>query len=79
MAKLKAGVTGREGAGDSGEYGISWGFDEDAVAEDDDEEEEGMEGVDGEGMVSLSCQVLYFGVCGQVLRTCNTCAVGVAM
>ncbi|CAN0004406.1 unnamed protein product, partial [Laminaria digitata] len=28
--------------------GISWGFDEDAVAEDDDEDEEGMEGDDGE-------------------------------
>lgn len=37
LAKIKAGGAG--GEGDSGEYGISWGFDEDAV--DDDEEDDG--------------------------------------
>lgn len=47
IAKVKAGGGG--GGGDGGEYGISWGFDEDAVAEDSDGEgEEGMEGEGGE-------------------------------
>lgn len=49
LAKVKAGATGEgAGGGDSGEYGISWGFDEDAVAEDDEDGGEGMEGADGE-------------------------------
>lgn len=69
LAKLKAGVAGRgaggEGGGDSGEYGISWGFDDDAVAEDDDEDGEGMEGDDGEVMVLLSYEVNVFW-CGWV-------------
>lgn len=48
LAKMKAGATGEGTGGDSGEYGISWGFDEDAIAEDDEEEGDGIEGVDGE-------------------------------
>lgn len=48
LAKVKAGAAGGP-TGDGGEYGISWGFDDDAVAEEDDEDgEEGMEGADGE-------------------------------
>lgn len=74
LAKIKAGVAGRgaggEGGGDSGEYGISWGFDEDAVAEDEDEDGEGMEGDDGEVMVSLSYELFFFCVwaCGCCIR-----------
>lgn len=46
LAKIKAGSAG--GVGDSGEYGISWGFDEDAV--DEDEEDDGAVGdEDGAG------------------------------
>lgn len=46
---MKAGAAGEgKGEGDSGEYGISWGFDEDAVAEEEDEDEAGMGDVDGE-------------------------------
>ncbi|CAM9250797.1 unnamed protein product [Scytosiphon promiscuus] len=49
LAKLKAEAAGGgPGGGDSGEYGISWGFDEDAVAEDDDEDGEGGENNDEE-------------------------------
>ena len=82
LAKLKAGVAGRgageEGGGDSGEYGISWGFDEDAVAEDEDEDGEGMEGDDGEVMISLSYE-LFCCVGLRALHTCDTCAFGVVM
>ena len=47
LAKIKAG--GEGGVGDSGEYGISWGFDEDAVDEDDEADEaDGADGADGE-------------------------------
>lgn len=46
LAKIKAGGAG--GETDSGEYGISWGFDEDAV--DEDEEDDGEAGdEDGAG------------------------------
>lgn len=48
LAKLKAGGTGEGTGGDSGEYGISWGFDEDAIAEEDEGEGDNLEGVDGE-------------------------------
>ncbi|CAM9682849.1 unnamed protein product [Ectocarpus fasciculatus] len=51
LAKIKAGAAGEgaeNGGGDSGEYGISWGFDEDAVAEEEDEEGDGAEGDDEE-------------------------------
>lgn len=54
LAKLKAEAAGGgPGAGDSGEYGISWGFDEDAVAEEEDDEGDGGENNDGE--VCLVC------------------------
>ncbi|CBN74145.1 conserved unknown protein [Ectocarpus siliculosus] len=46
LAKIKAGGAGEgggKGGGDSGEYGISWGFDEDAVAEEEDEDGDGAE------------------------------------
>lgn len=51
LTKIKAGAAGEgteKGGGDSGEYGISWGFDEDAVAEEEDEEGDGAEGDDEE-------------------------------
>ncbi|CAN0454393.1 unnamed protein product, partial [Ectocarpus sp. 12 AP-2014] len=54
LAKIKAGAAGEgggKGGGDSGEYGISWGFDEDAVAEEEDEDGDGAEG--GEDEVEL--------------------------
>ncbi|CAM9453970.1 unnamed protein product, partial [Hapterophycus canaliculatus] len=49
LAKLKAKAAGAgPGGGDSGEYGISWGFDEDAVAEDDEDDGDGAENNDDE-------------------------------
>lgn len=58
LAKLKAGAAGDgKGQGDSGEFGISWGFDEDAVADEEDEDEEGVEGGDGEEAVRRTCFV----------------------
>ncbi|CAM9243574.1 unnamed protein product, partial [Ectocarpus sp. 12 AP-2014] len=51
LAKIKAGAAGDgggKGGGDSGEYGISWGFDEDAVAEEEDEDGDGAEGDEDE-------------------------------
>lgn len=63
LAKLKAERGGQgAGGGDSGEYGISWGFDEDAVAEED-EEEDGDDGDDGEVnplLVCCRCLALLF-------------------
>lgn len=43
LDKIKAETGGGLGGGDSGDYGISWGFDEDAVAEDDEDEGDGVE------------------------------------
>lgn len=49
LAKLKAEAAGGgPGGGDSGEYGISWGFDEDAVAEEEDDDGDGGENNDDE-------------------------------
>ena len=63
LAKLKAGAAGDgKGEGDSGEFGISWGFDEDAVAEEEDEDEEGVEGGDEEAVRRLVSFVLVLGV-----------------
>lgn len=63
LAKIKAGAAGEgggKGGGDSGEYGISWGFDEDAVAEEEDEDGDGAEGDEDEvGDLLLCLRVLY--------------------
>lgn len=59
LANIKSGAAGDGKGGDSGEYGISWGFDEDAVAEEEDEEE-GMEGADGEVILCFVLLPWYF-------------------
>lgn len=77
LAKLKAGAVGEgKGGGDSGEYGISWGFDEDAVAEEEDEDDEGMEGGDDEAVRRfVSCVLMPQAFCFVCLfsLSCLTC------
>lgn len=64
LAKIKAGEGAGKGGGDSGEYGISWGFDEDAIAEEEDEDGDGAEGDEDEvGDSLLILRVLYNVIC----------------